>query len=214
MIRNDSKQDKSVKEMRILGITGGIGSGKSEVLRILDSKEGVYILESDKLAHKLMQPGHTCYKRIVETFGTGILSQNESINRPALGELVFSDPAKLDQLNRIVHPAVKSRIRSRIRSAKKRGVRLFVIEAALLIQDGYRSICDELWYIHVDRELRIERLLLGRGGTREKWESVLQSQPKDAYFRENTDVTLENGGDIRDLEKRIDFELKRMLADS
>lgn len=214
MIRNDSKQDKSVKEMRILGITGGIGSGKSEVLRILDSKEGVYILESDKLAHKLMQPGHTCYKRIVETFGTGILSQNESINRPALGELVFSDPAKLDQLNRIVHPAVKSRIRSRIRSAKKRGVRLFVIEAALLIQDGYRSICDELWYIHVDRELRIERLLLGRGGTREKWESVLQSQPKEAYFRENTDVTLENGGDIRDLEKRIDFELKRMLADS
>ncbi len=214
MIRNDSKQDKSVKEMRILGITGGIGSGKSEVLRILDSKEGVYILESDKLAHKLMQPGHTCYKRIVETFGTGILSQNESINRPALGELVFSDPAKLDQLNRIVHPAVKSRIRSRIRSAKKRGVRLFVIEAALLIQDGYRSICDELWYIHVDRELRIERLLLGRGGTREKWESVLQSQPKDAYFRENTDVTLENGGDIRDLEKRIDFELRRMLADS
>ena len=214
MIRNDSKQDKSVKEMRILGITGGIGSGKSEVLRILDSKEGVYILESDKLAHKLMQPGHTCYKRIVEAFGTGILSQNESINRPALGELVFSDPAKLDQLNRIVHPAVKSRIRSRIRSAKKRGVRLFVIEAALLIQDGYRSICDELWYIHVDRELRIERLLLGRGGTREKWESVLQSQPKEAYFRENTDVTLETGGDIRDLEKRIDFELKRMLADS
>lgn len=214
MIRNDSKQDKSVKEMRILGITGGIGSGKSEVLRILDSKEGVYILESDKLAHKLMQPGRTCYKRIVETFGTGILSQNESINRSALGELVFSDPTKLDQLNRIVHPAVKSRIRSRIRSAKKRGVRLFVIEAALLIQDGYRSICDELWYIHVDRELRIERLLLGRGGTREKWESVLLSQPEEAYFRENTDVTLENGGDIRNLEKRIDFELKRMLADS
>ncbi|MCR4837681.1 MAG: dephospho-CoA kinase [Eubacterium sp.] len=199
-----------IAQLYILGITGGIGSGKSEVLRLLSEQPDTCIVESDKLAHRLMEPGHTCYRKIVEAFGSEILAEDARIDRAKLGALVFADPVKLEQLNRIVHPAVKQSIRNRIRRAGARGLRLFVIEAALLIQDGYRSICDELWYIHVEREVRIQRLLAGRGGNREKWESVLASQPEDTFFLENTDVSIENSGSFEELRQAVLSELRRI----
>ncbi len=206
-------QSKACKknDMKLLGITGGIGSGKSLVLSILSEEPGAYIVEADRLAHTLMKPGHTCYRRIVDCFGEEILGPDGTIDRERLGRKVFQDEEALACLNRIVHPSVKRCIRARIRRARERGVRLFVIEAALLIQDGYRSICDALWYIHVDRELRIHRLLESRGGTREKWEAVLSSQPEDHFFSSNTDVTIENDGAVEELREKTSKELQRLF---
>lgn len=197
--------------MQVLGITGGIGSGKSAVLKILSEEPGSYILEADRLAHELMTPGHVCYREIVGYFGQEILAGDGTIDRGKLGASVLGSPEELKALNRIVHPAVKRSIRGRIRRGAARGIRLFVIEAALLIQDGYRSICDELWYIHVEKEQRIERLLAGRGGSREKWESFMANQPEEAFFRENTDVTIENQGSFSDLRANIQQELQRLF---
>ena len=197
--------------MHVLGITGGIGSGKSEVLKILGEEPGSYILEADRLAHELMTPGHICYREIVEHFGQEILAGDGTIDRGKLGTFVMQSPEGLKALNDIVHPAVKRSIRSRIRRRAAGGIRLFVIEAALLIQDGYRDICDEIWYIHVEKEQRIGRLLAGRGGSREKWEAFIANQPEDAFFRKNSDVTIENQGSFPELRTNIRREVQRLF---
>lgn len=184
---------KEVVNMRIIGITGGIGTGKSTVLHMMEQEAGVYIVETDRLAHTLMEPGQKAYEKIVDTFGTQILLEDGTIDRASLGKIVFEDAGKLEQLNAIVHPAVKEYIITDIAAKRKSGeVRFYVIEAALLIEDGYKAICDELWYIYVDREERIRRLIAGRGGDRAKYEAVMENQATEDYYMENCDVVIHN----------------------
>ena len=198
-------------EMIVLGITGGIGSGKSLVLHKLEQLPDTVILEADLLAHRLMSPGHRAYREIVSAFGTGILSPDGTIDRAVLGQMVFRQEELLEQLNHIVHPEVKRNIRERIRRNRAKGTRLFVIEAALLIQDGYQAICDEIWYVHTKKEIRIRRLLDSRGGTPEKWEAVFASQPEDEYFLQHADVVLKNDLDEAAMELKLNQELSRLL---
>ena len=188
---------KEVVNMRIIGITGGIGTGKSTVLHMMEQEAGVYIVETDRLAHTLMEPGQKTYEKIVDTFGTQILSEDGTIDRASLGKIVFEDVVKLEQLNAIVHPAVKEYIITDIAAKRKSGVfQFYVIEAALLIEDGYKAICDELWYIYVDREERIRRLIAGRGGDRAKYESVMENQATEEYYMTNCDVVIHNEGSL------------------
>lgn len=190
--------------MRIIGITGGIGTGKSTVLNILKEKHNANIIETDKLAHSLMLPGESAYVKIVETFGDSILNDDQSINREQLGSIVFKDKAKLEQLNHIVHPAVKEYILEDIKQKRiENQISLYVIEAALLIEDGYKEICDELWYIFADKEERMKRLLSGRGGTAEKWEKVMLNQSDEAYYRKYCDYVIDNGKSIEFTENII-----------
>ena len=183
--------------MKIIGITGGIGSGKSTVLNILEENYGAYIVETDKLAHHLMEPGQTAYEKIVEAFGQDILEEDGKINRSVLGSIVFQEEAALNTLNGIVHPAVKEYILHDIEQKKQEQVSIYVIEAALLIEDGYKAICDELWYVYVEKEERIRRLLLGRGGTREKWEQIINNQSSEMYYRSNCDVVVDNSKNLK-----------------
>lgn len=180
--------------MKIIGITGGIGTGKSTVLNLLKQEYHAYIVEADKLAHELMLPGEAVYHRITDIFGTDILSTDGTIDRNRLGAIVFKDADALRKLNEAVHPAVKQYILQDMEAKKKEGnVEYYVIEAALLIEDGYKTICDELWYIYVEREERIRRLIAGRGGSREKWEHVIGNQSSDDYYRMNCDYVVDNG---------------------
>ncbi len=197
--------------MVILGITGGIGSGKSRVLEHLSTFPETVILEADRLAHELMLPGTGLSERILDTFGDAVRNASGGIDRNALGAVVFSDPEKLDTLNRLVHPAVKDAIRERIREEREKGTKLFVLEAALLIQDGYKEICDEIWYIYADREIRLDRLVEYRGGDREKYQHVMENQPEDAYFEENCDRVLDNSHDFSLTRQKIDEEIPRLL---
>lgn len=182
--------------MLVLGITGGIGSGKTAVLNILKEEYQAYMIEADTLAHQLMEPEKEAYQQIVKHFGTQILRSDKTIDRTVLGQLVFSDSKKLTMLNSIVHPAVKKDILRQIQEQKKADCKLFVIEAALLLQDGYKEICDELWYIYADLEIRIDRLCKYRNFTRERALSVIQSQMDDTYYREGCDYTIDNSGNL------------------
>lgn len=183
--------------MKIIGITGGIGSGKSTVLKLLKEEYNAYIVETDVLAHKLMQRGNKTYINIVNGFGEAILDENKEIDRAVLGTLVFQHEEKLKLLNSIVHPDVKQYIRSDIDAKKQQGkVDLYIIEAALLIEDGYKEICDEIWYIYADEELRIKRLLNSRGGTRQKWLDVIRNQANDKYYRDNCEHIVNNDEDF------------------
>ncbi len=189
--------------MKIIGITGGIGTGKSTLLNFLQNEYGAYSIEADKLAHELMLPGNMAYGQIVQTFGREILKNDYTIDREKLGNLVFQNEEKLELLNGIVHPAVKQYILQDIDEQKNKGIAYYIIEAALLIEDGYKEICDELWYVYVKKEERINRLLRGRGGSREKWERVMKNQASEEYYRMHCDVIIDNGKGLEETAKII-----------
>lgn len=216
-------------EMLILGLTGGIGCGKTAVLTILKEEYDAYIIEADRLAHELMEPGKTVYQGIVDAFGMEVLMDtdidisapaegdavtdngqstvNRPIDRKKLGDIVFHDKDKLALLNSISHPLVKEEILRRIEEQKDAGKKLFVIEAALLIQDGYKSICDKMCYVYADLDVRISRLCEYRGFTKERAQAVIDSQESEAFYLEACDYKIDNSGSIENTKK----DLKHIL---
>lgn len=202
--------------MLILGITGGVGSGKSKILYDLSNLYGAYIVETDKLAHTLMKPGQTVYQAVVEAFGTEILQAEEpyAIDRAKFAQIVFADKEKLAQLNALTHPAVKAWIRKDIEEKRKQDVKIYVIEAALLIQDGYKEICDEIWYIYVDEETRIKRLMKQRGYTEERCRAMFHSQEPESYYRKYADFTINNQLDYENSSKQLKDRLNILLGDA
>lgn len=199
--------------MIIIGITGGVGSGKSRVLYDLSENHGAYIVEADKLAHTLMEPGQSIYNEIVENFGREILKEKApyEIDRQKLGDIVFSDKDKLKLLDSISHPAVKKNILWQIETKKAEGVKIFVIEAALLIQDGYKEICDEIWYVWVSKEERIKRLAKQRGYTKSKCISMFNSQEDDDYYKKYADFTINNQLDYENSSKQLNARLNKLM---
>lgn len=199
--------------MIIIGITGGVGSGKSRVLYDLSENHGAYIVEADKLAHTLMEPGQSIYNEIVKNFGREILKEKApyEIDRQKLGDIVFSDKDKLKLLDSISHPAVKKNILWQIETKKAEGVKIFVIEAALLIQDGYKEICDEIWYVWVSKEERIKRLAKQRGYTKSKCISMFNSQEDDDYYKKYADFTINNQLDYENSSKQLNARLNKLM---
>ena len=196
--------------MKVIGITGGVGAGKSEILKYLKEKYGAIVIEADKVGHLLMEPGGACYYSIVEKFGSSVLNGDQTINRGKLGKIVFADEGLLAELNKIIHPRVKSHIVSEI--AKERAYRrtkYFVVEAALLIEDHYDVICDEMWYIHTDASVRAERLKETRGYDDEKIASICANQESPEEFRSACHVVIDNSGDLAGTRKQIDEQLGR-----
>ena len=199
--------------MKIIGITGKIGAGKSLVLGYLEAMDSSFVLESDVLAKSLYQKGYSVYKRVVEVFGSDILdTETNEIDKVKLSSLVFADSAKLETLNNIVHPAVKEEILRLIEEKRSEGISVFFIEAALLIQDGYREICDEIWFIKADEETRIKRLMSSRGYSFEKCQSIIQNQPDDDYYEKNSDRIFDNTKDVLSVFEEIDKALALILT--
>ena len=192
--------------IKILGITGGVGAGKSTILAYLLEKYQARVIELDKAAHLCMQPGTDCFDRIVKKFGREILAADGSICRPTLSKIVFTDRNKVEELNRIVHPAVKNYIREEIQKETEKGsVPFIVLEAALLLEDHYDEICDEIWYIYVEDEVRIARLSSSRGYTPEKTRAVLKNQKSDKEFRRFCQLVIDNSSDnVENTYKQID----------
>ncbi|MDD2958398.1 MAG: dephospho-CoA kinase [Lachnospiraceae bacterium] len=183
--------------MKILGITGGVGAGKSTVLEYLERKYQARVVQCDQAGLLLQEPGEICYQEIFRTFGGEILQKDGRLDRTKLAELVFSDKKKLAQLNSIVHPAVKKYILDQIEQEQHDGKRkLFVIEAALLLEDHYDQICDEIWYLHTDASVRRERLKKSRGYSEEKVTQIMQNQKTDTEFQNSCQFMVDNSSDI------------------
>ncbi len=198
--------------MQILGITGGIGSGKSTVLEYLATQPQVIVYEADKIAHMLQQPGQSCYQQIVEAFGTGVLNNKQEINRKILGGMVFSNTKELERLNAIVHPAVHAYVTKLIEESHETPG-ILVIEAALLLEDHYDEQCDEVWYIYCADEERRHRLAVGRGYSSEKYEEIKKTQLSEEVFRKACDVEINNSTTPEELHLQLERELRRFLLD-
>ena len=194
----------------VIGVTGGVGCGKSAVLKILNEKFGCYIIESDKAGHLVMQNGMKAYGQIVREFGEDILDSERKIDRAKLAGIVFADREKLEKLNRIVHPAVRKCIVNEIARMKEEDAgTVIVVESALLLEEHYEQFCDEVWYVHTDEEIRIQRLMENRGYTREKSLGIIRNQASVEYFRAHTDYTVENNGDLEETWKQIEEGVRR-----
>lgn len=190
--------------MKIIGITGGVGSGKSEVLNILENDYHAKIIQSDHVAHELMVLGAKSYDAIVYAFGNKILNDDQTINRPALGEIVFHDETKLSLLNSITHKNVDEEILARIDAfGKEEPDGLVVVESALLVGAGYEKKFDQLWYIYTREEVRYERLKASRGYSDEKIAQMIAKQQSEEQFKSMASHVIDNSGDLADTKAQI-----------
>ncbi len=196
--------------MKVIGITGGIGSGKSLVAKIMMEKYGAYIVNTDGIAKEQMEPGGISFPGVVEYFGTGILAEDGSIDPRKLSQIVFQDKDKLHRLNRLTHPNVLLAVEKEREQVRADGVHpYFIIETALMIESGYSSVCDEVWYVQTSPEARRERLKKARGYSDEKIDAIFTSQCKDEDFLRHFPIVITNNGEIRDLEQQIAAVLKK-----
>lgn len=194
-----------MRRIKVLGITGGVGAGKSTVLAWLKKKYGAEVLQLDEAAHILMEPGGSCFAPVVRAFG-GEIARDGRIDRRLLYQKAFVDADRVAELNSIVHPRVKAYVREWIARKQEEGEAPFlVLEAALLLEEHYNEICDEIWYIRVDDETRIARLTASRGYTREKTLQILREQKSDAEFLQACDYVIDNSGnDLENTYGQID----------
>ncbi|MEF9916238.1 MAG: dephospho-CoA kinase [Lachnospiraceae bacterium] len=178
--------------MKIIGITGGVGSGKTEVLRYLQQSFGAKVYQADMIAHDLQKQGQPCYERIVSCFGKQILTNEGNIDRAILGNIVFADSNQRLRLNALVHPLVKEKIQFYIRKEKQLKTQLFVLEAALLIEDDYGTMCDELWYIYAEESIRRMRLEKNRNYNSKKIDAIISAQLPETVFRSKCNRVIDN----------------------
>ena len=190
---------------RVIGITGGVGSGKSTALMLLKEKYDAYICTADELGHRAMDQGTGAYIQIVKQFGPDILACNGEINRNALADIVYHDEGRLHCLNRIIHPYVKREIRKQMERCP---ARLFVLETAILFETGCDRLCDEVWGVIAGDEIRIARLMESRGYSREKAESIMRQQMGSGELAERCDVVLVNDGDRQELLDQLENVLE------
>ena len=196
--------------MKVIGITGGVGSGKSRVLSYLEEKHHAVICQADHVAWELQKPGQECYLEIVEHFGTCILNEDKTINRKALGQIVFGNDAQLQVLNAIMHPAVKCEIQKRISEEKANGRKLFFLEAALLIEEHYEEICDELWYIYTSEQIRRQRLKESRQYSDEKIDAIMATQLSEEMFRKACKNVIENNSTFEETGAKLDDAIEKL----
>ena len=189
-----------MNNMRFIGITGGIGAGKSTVLSLLKENFNCRVLLADEVAAGLMTPGHDCFDKIITlSWGENILDENGFINRPLMAKLMFADDSLRLQVNNIVHPAVEKEVLNQVEIEKKRhNIEYFFFEAALLIECGYGKLVDEMWYIYASSEVRVARLMASRGYSMERIRHTMATQRSDDSFREYCDKIIDNSGGVED----------------
>lgn len=196
--------------MKIIGITGGVGAGKSTVLNYLEKHLSACVIQADQVGHQVMEPGGRCYDQVISLFGKNVIKSDKTIDRKAVSDVVFCNEQMRCRLNEIIHPVVKAFILERIEEERKNGRGLFVVEAALLLEDHYDAICDRIWYIHTDQEVRIQRLMESRGYSRQKAENIIASQASEAYFRSHADYVVTNNGFLDETYIQIDEGIKKL----
>ena len=194
--------------MKVYGITGGAGTGKSEVIKMLQQNFGGCVIMSDEVARELMQKGNISYQLIVEYFGRDILMDDGEIDRKKLADHVFNNKEALEKLNSMTHPYVKDEIRKLIAEAEASGECRFVeLESAILLECGYEDIGDEFWYVYTKPEIRRQRMKETRTYSDEKVDSVMRNQQPDEVFFEQCSFVIKNNTTLSDVYAQLKEKL-------
>ena len=195
--------------MKVIGITGGIGCGKSEVCRYLQKKYDAEIIMADDVARDVTRPGTSCHGKLIELLGDDCFLEDGSLDRKKTGAVAFKNPDILHAMNDIIHPAVWDEIQKRLKEAQEAQKKLAVIEAALLVGSSYREICSEFWYIYADKDVRIERLMQSRKMEPDRVLDIMKNQPTEEEFRNACEFTLDNSGDFSATSAMIDKRIAK-----
>ena len=205
--------------MKVIGITGGVGSGKSELLRYIKEHYSCRMILADEASHQVMCVGGRIHEQLVcllqEIPGEEpLLDEEGEIIHSAMASRIFGNPEVLNKVNSLIHPAVREYIVESIQEERAHaerkdgsGASYFFIEAALLIECGYRPLVDEMWYIYCSLTVRRQRLKASRGYSDAKIDSILQAQLSEEEFRKGSDVVIDNSGSLEEAFRQIDVRL-------
>lgn len=197
--------------MKIIGITGGVGAGKTEVLAFIRENSRCKIVYGDEIGNLVKLPGEKCYEELVSLLGKEVLLEDGTISREKMAAVIFADKQILQQVNALIHPAVKEYIRADIAVERQKGeISFYFIEAALLIEDGYDAICDEFWYISTREEIRRARLKESRHYSDEKISQIMSHQQSEDAFCKACRVVIDNSGTLQDTWKQIKMKLEEL----
>jgi len=185
--------------MKVIGITGGVGAGKSRILAILQEEYNAWTIQADEVAKALEEPGQPGFEGLLAAFGPSLLTEDQVIDRRRLAELIFRDPQALKQVNEIIHPLTWAAIKAQVRDSD---ADLIAVEAALFGRQS-REICTELWYVDSSVENRIRRLQESRGYDREKCCRMMDSQPSREEFLALVDRVIDNNGTLAQVRQQI-----------
>ena len=189
--------------MLTVGLTGGIGSGKSTVAQIL-GEFGAPILDADKVAHTTYAPGGPAYDAVVAAFGTDIVAPDRTVDRRKLGAVVFGNPEQLNKLTSIVWPATFEALRRKVAELRASGAKLpIVVEAAILIDANWQPLFDEIWLVRAPREQVLSRIEIQRGAKPSETEARIRAQLSDEERTKHASLIVENNGSLEELRELL-----------
>ncbi len=189
--------------MIVIGLTGGIASGKSTVARML-SELGAVVIDADKVGHDALCPHTEAWRKVVAAFGRGILCRNEEIDRSKLSGLVFNDPKALKKLNRIMHPLMHEIVRQKIEALRHQGVEVVVLEATLLIEARWTDLVDRVWVTITPEAAVVNRLVSQKGFTEEQAGARIKCQTPIARRAKGAAAVIENDSDMNTLRQKVE----------
>ena len=189
--------------MRIIGITGGIGSGKTTASEYLKSR-GFHVIDADRIGHEIMQPGMPILIELAMVFGGDILDDNGVLNRKKLAEAAFDDPQNKKMLDSITHKEIFEEIRRRMDILSDQGVKIVFLDAALLFETGLENTCEQTWLIDAEDKIRIKRAMDRDGSTRDQVLARLKNQMSSEEKRKRASHIIDNSGDLEQLYKQLD----------
>ncbi len=197
--------------MKVLGVTGGSGTGKTVVCRML-KEQGGKVIDADVVSKKLQAKGGAAYDEIVARFGTDILQEDGELNRKALGAIVFNDKGAMADLNGIVHKYVSKEIKRRVAGYREQGdVPFVVLDVPIPIEDGFFDTCNTVWAVVANDDLRIARLMKRMMIPEREAALRIGAQLSNREYSDLADCIIENEGSVVDLKKLVLYELRRFL---
>lgn len=196
------------KSYKIIGLTGGIATGKSTVSSILEEK-GYRVIDADKIARRVVEPGKEAYRELLDHFGRDIVHEDGELNRKKLASIAFNDSEALEKLNKITHPRIFKEISNDLESSIRAGEKLIFLDIPLLFEEYGEIVAsgidfDEIWLVYVDLETQIRRLMKRDSINRAEAIKKIDLQMDMKYKLDNTDKVLYNNGDFKNLEKMIE----------
>ena len=208
MTGNERKElISSMKKSLVIGVTGGVGAGKSSVLRYLQEEWDANILVLDDVSREMLEIGGLCYDETIDLFGRDVVLPDGRLDRAKIAQIVFSDEKMKKALNGLIHPAVRRISENFVSEARARGKGVYVIEAALLLEEHHDEICAESWHISPGEDVRAKRLAESRGYDMERIRHMMANQLSEEAFEAGCSVKIDNGGEPEKAFREIDERL-------
>ncbi|GAB4368030.1 MAG: dephospho-CoA kinase [Deltaproteobacteria bacterium] len=198
--------------MRVFGLTGGIGAGKSTVARCF-REEGIPVVDADRISREILEPDREVFREVVRRFGTEILSPNGRIDRRRLGELVFRDPAARADLEALTHPAIREGIVEALRRLEREGHDVVIVEAALIHEKGRGGLFEAVIGVRCDPAVQEERILARDGFSREEARARIRAQMDPERKITASEYRIDNSGDLEDTRRQVQVLVRRLRGE-